>query len=187
MVFISEKEAKSMEEITIKNGKIGLIKGDITDLETESFVFYAQHNLKLGSGFGNAISMRGGPSIQEELSRHGEAETGDVILTEGGNLKSKYILHAVGPRFQEADIEEKLRKTVLNCLKTAENKGIKEIIFPAMGAGFYGVPLKTSASVTLEAIKEFLSNSTGLASVKVCLLDNHEYAIFENVFSELAK
>jgi len=187
MVFISKNEAKSMEEIKFKNGKIGLIKGDITDLEAESFVFYAQHNLKLGSGFGNAISMRGGPSIQEELSQHGAAETCDVILTEGGNLKAKYILHAVGPRFQEADMEQKLRKTVLNCLKIAEDKGIKEIVFPAMGTGFYGVPLKTSANVTLEAVKEYLSNSAGLASVKICLLDSREFEIFENVFSELAK
>ena len=145
------------DEMRINNSSLRLMKCDITDLEIESFVFYAQHDLILGSGYGTAISIRGGPSVQEQLKQFGTLNTTDVVLTKAGEMKAKYIIHAVGPRFQEEDIMSKLKITVLNCFKQAEEKGITAIAFPPMGTGFYGVPLDLSAQVTLSESPEIVT------------------------------
>ncbi len=166
------------DTLQVNNSSIRLMKGDITELEIDAFVFYAQHDLKLGSGFGTAISLRGGPTIQEELDAIGSIGTTDAVITDAGKLKAKHIVHAVGPRFQEVDLETKLRTTILNCLKIADSKGAAGIAFPAMGAGFYGVPLPVCAEVSLRAISDYLCQETGLKDVTVCLLDNREYKPF---------
>ncbi len=173
------------DELKVNNSFLRLIKADITDVEIESFVFYARHDLVLGAGYGTAISVRGGPSVQEQLKQFGTINTTDAVVTEAGEMKAKYIIHAVGPRFQEEDIEDKLRTTVLNSLKKAEEKGVKAVAFPAMGTGFYGVPLDLSARVTLGAIKEYLSGHTKIKDVVVCLLDNREYKPFQNQLAAL--
>lgn len=171
------------EKAPVKNGKLRLILDDITNLDIESFVFYANHDLKLGSGYGNAISMRGGPTIQDELNKLGPLKTTEAVVSGAGELKARYIIHAVGPRFQEADMDAKLSKTILKSLETAENKGIKAIALPAMGAGFYGVPLDKCAEIMTSAISEYLSGQTNIEEVVICAVDNHEFLAFEKQLS----
>lgn len=161
---------------------IHLEKTDLTLMDIEAIVFYAQHNLVLGSGFGNAIAMRGGSSIQEELKTHGTISTGEAVITSAGELKSNYIIHAVGPRFRESDIEEKLIATVQSVLKIAEENKIREIGFPPMGTGFYGIPLELSARVMFEVIRKHLAGETVLEKVVICLIDQREYKAFQEVF-----
>jgi O-acetyl-ADP-ribose deacetylase (regulator of RNase III) len=173
------------DELKINDSTIRLTIGDVTDLAIESFVYYAKHDLALGSGFGTAISIRGGPSIQEELKQYGTLQTGEAVVSSAGDMKAKYIIHAVGPRFQEEEIDRKLRETMRNVLKAAEDKGITAIAFPAMGVGFYGVPLPVSAQAMLETIREQLSGSTAIKEVVVCLLDNREYKPFQSQLSAL--
>ncbi len=163
----------------VKNSILKVEKNDISNMDIEAFVYYASDNLKLGSGTGNAISMRGGPSIQEELDKIGSKNVGDVVITKAGNLKSKFIIHAVGPKFQEENINEKLQNLILNTLKEAEQKGIKKIAFPAMGAGFYGIPINTSALITIGTINKYLENGAKFEEVVVCLNDNREYKPFK--------
>ena len=173
------------DDLRVKKSTIRLVIGDITDIEIDSFVYYAQSNLKLGSGFGTAITLRGGPSVQEELDKIGELQTTEAVVTEAGNMKAKSIIHAVGPGFQEENIEDKLKTTIANSLKKAEAKGIASIAFPPMGAGFYGVPLNISADITLESIADYLSGDTRIKEVVVCLLDNREYKPFQEKLAAL--
>ncbi len=169
-----------MQETMDFNGKtLRLLKGDIADMELECFVFYAQHDLKLGSGFGNMIAVRGGPSIQEELSQLGALETTGVVLSSAGEMKTQQIMHAVGPRFLEEEMESKLRQTMQNCLQLAADKGIKQLAFPAMGAGFYGIELPLCAKVMFDTIIEFLSRQSSLTEVIICVLDSRELKPFE--------
>ena len=98
---------------------IHIVKDDITNMEVDAFVFYARPDLKLGSGYGTAISIRGGPKIQEELDTLAPRKTGEAVTSGAGKLKAKFIIHAVGPAFQEEDIENKLRTTLENVLKEA--------------------------------------------------------------------
>src|SRR4030065_1560345 len=120
------------DERKVKQSLIRLMKGDITALEIEAFVYYARPDLVLGTGFGGAISVRGGPKIQEELKKLGVIGTGEAVTTSAGNMKAKYIIHAVGPRLQEEDLEGKLRTTTLNGLRQGGGKGMKGLWLPAM-------------------------------------------------------
>ncbi len=163
----------------IGRGVLRLVKADITELEVDAFVFYAQPDLALGSGFGTAISVRGGPTIQTELEALGPLATGEAVVSSAGRLKAQYIVHAVGPRFQEEDTESKLRTTVLNALKRADEKGLERIAFPAMGAGFYGIPSDVCARVMLDVFKTHLSGETPIRELTVCVLDTLQYQAFE--------
>ena len=86
-----------------------------------------------------------------------------------------------------AYMEDKLNRTIENCLQLAEEKGLKEVVFPPMGTGFYGVPLEMSAMVSLSAFKNYLSNGGSIENLKICLVDNREYNAFEDAFSALLK
>lgn len=173
------------DELKIKQSMIRLSSGDITDLEIEAIVFYARPDLVLGSGFGGAIAVRGGPKIQEELKKLGTIPTGEAVVTSAGNMKTQYIIHAVGPRFQEEDTEGKLRMTTLNVLHRAGEKGIKKLAFPAMGAGFYGIPLDLCARITLGVVKKHLEDQTGLEEVVFCLRDSREYKAFQQELKKM--
>ncbi len=175
------------DEMKIDSRSLRLEKGDITALSIEAFVYYAQHDLALGSGYGTAIAVRGGPEVQKEVTGMGPLETTQVVVSGAGEMAAKKIIHAVGPRFQEEDLEAKLQATVLNCLKAADAKGIKEVAFPAMGAGFYGVPLNVSAQITLGTIKEYLAGETAISEVVVCLMDKREYQPFQKQFASMAQ
>lgn len=176
-----------MMQINVNNAIIKVEKGDLTALDIEAIVFYAQPDLKLGAGFGNAISVRGGPSIQEELNKLGSLSVGEAVITRAGELKSEFIIHAVGPRFQEPETEEKLCKTIKSVLNIAENKGIKRIAFPPMGTGFYGIPIDISASVMIREISNHLSGKSNLSEVLICVMDKREYMAFEKLGNQKKK
>jgi O-acetyl-ADP-ribose deacetylase (regulator of RNase III) len=164
---------------------IRLVKDDITELLVDAFVFYAQHDLQLGAGYGTAISARGGPAVQKELDELAPLKTCDVVASTAGDLKAELIIHAVGPRFQEEGIERKLGLTVQNCLALAEQRAVKTIAFPAMGAGYYGIPPDVCARVMLAEIGKHLRSETGIREVILCVLDSRQYASFEAALAAL--
>lgn len=169
----------------IGNCAINLTFGDLTDMEFEAIVFYAQDNLKLGAGFGNAIAMRGGISIQKELEAAGSLAKTEVLVTKAGKLKSKFIIHANGPKFQEEDTEAKFVKTISNTLKAAEEKGIKQIAFPPMGTGFYCIGLEACAKMMLDAFKDYLRKDSGIKEINIVAMDNREYKPFADKMNSL--
>ena len=107
------------------------------------------------------------------------------MVTEAGKLTASFIVHAVGPRFNEDDIEGKLRTTVSNSLKAADERSVKRIALPAMGAGFYGVPLDLCARVTVQTIKSYLEGETEIQEVIICVIDRREFAPFEAQLASL--
>lgn len=174
------------EEVTIKDSTIRLLKADITDLDIQSFVFYARHDLALGSGHGTAISVRGGPAVSAELKKLGSLETTQAVVTGAGEMKAQYIIHAVGPRFQEENIEGKLRTTMLNIFSLAEEKGITSIAFPPMGTGFYGVPRDLSARIMLETMQEYCAGGGKITDMVICLVDSRDYEAFQKQLSTMS-
>ena len=111
----------------IGSTELELVIGDITLLEVDAFIFYAQSNLELGSGFGSAISVRGGPSIKKELEDLEPRETGEAVATSGGNLNAKFIVHAVGPKFQEDEHRGETSDDHLQLASMCRRKGRKEL------------------------------------------------------------
>jgi len=172
-------------EKTINGTKLRVMKEDITLMEVQAFVYYAQHDLKLGSGTGNAITMRGGASVEKEAMAQGPIETTEAVVTGAGELKAEHIIHAVGPRFQEPQTEQKLHATVVNLLKQAEDKGVETLALPIMGYGFYGVPLDVSARISLKAIKEHIEGGSKLKELTFCVFDNKQIPAFERALQAL--
>lgn len=174
------------DEIRIGQRVIRLKNSDITDMEVECFVYYARSDLKLGAGFGGAIAVRGGPQIQKTLDKMAPVGPYEAVITDAGELKAKYIIHANGPKFQEEEAESKLRTTIINSLKLADEKGIKQVALPAMGTGFYGIPLDRSADVSLNTAKDYLQNKTGIEEVVFCAIDSREYLPFKTQLDKMA-
>ncbi len=174
-----------INEKKINNTLLRLVKGDVTDIKVDAFVFYARPDLQLGAGYGTAITQRGGPSIKKELEKINGIKTGEAVITAAGEMKAKYIVHAVGPRFQEEDEEQKLRQTMKASLKRAEEKGVETLAFPPMGTGFYGIPLDLCRKVMIEEIKKHLEGGTGLKEVDIVVMDSRESAPFEQAFKSL--
>ena len=168
------------EQVAVSNATVSVVREDITLYEIDAFVYYAQSDLNLGTGFGNAIAMRGGPKIQQELNELGPVDTCGVVVSGSGKLPAEYIFHAVGPKFQEADFEQKLVETIHNVLRLADEKGIPRIAFPAMARGFYGLPLPDSARVTVKSIKDYLAGETGVKEVVICVNDHNDVKAFQD-------
>jgi O-acetyl-ADP-ribose deacetylase (regulator of RNase III) len=162
----------------VNRGVIRLIKDDVTDLEVDAFVFYARSDLALGSGFGGAITVRGGPTIQKELDELAPVADGEAVVTAAGKLKADHIIHAVGPKFLEPDMEGKLRTTVRNTLRRADEIRIKRLAAPAMGAGYYGIAPDVCARVMLEAIQNHLKGESRIEELVICVLDARQYEAF---------
>ena len=173
------------ESKKINQTEVELIKDDLTALDVESFVFYARPDLKLGTGYGNAISMRGGPTIQAELDKMEGAQANDAVISGAGLLKAKYIIHAVGPVFQEENLESKLKQTIENVLKAADKQGITQLAFPMMGVGFYGILPDKSLTIMFNAFKSHLINGSSLKKLTICAGDNREYKLVSAKFGTL--
>ena len=174
------------EGISVNRSSVRLTRDDVTDIEVDAFVYYAQSNLAIGTGFGTAISVRGGPTIQKELDQLAPVATGEAVVSDAGNLKAQYIIHAVGPKFQEEDTEAKLRKTVQSALERADEKEARRIAFPAMGAGYYGIAPDVSARVMLETFKDYLSGETRIEELIICVLDTPQYNAFKAQLAAMA-
>ena len=173
------------EKKTFNGCDVKLMIGDITDIEFEAFVYYANNDLDLGSGYGNAISMRGGPSIKKELTELAPIGDSQAVVSAAGELKAKHIVHAVGPKFQEENTNGKLKSTIFNALDRAKEKNIKQLAFPAMGAGFYGIPLDTCADISLTTVKEYLEKNGGFEEIIFSVLSNREFKPFQASFDKL--
>jgi O-acetyl-ADP-ribose deacetylase (regulator of RNase III) len=172
-------------EKKIHHTVLRLQKGDLTALPVDAFVYYAREDLALGSGYGTAIQLRGGDAIKKELGALGAIRMAEAVVTTAGRLKAKKIIHACGPKFHEPRLKEKLRDCMLSALAVADQSGFKSLAFPAMGAGFYGVPLPLCASVMLEAIRDFAYKETSLEEIIICVLDRREFAAFRDGIEKL--
>lgn len=162
------------ETINISGAIISIVKDDLTMMDVEALVFYAKSDLSLGSGYGNAISTRGGPSIKKELEEVKKPKVTEAVITNAGHLNAKYIIHAVGPAFQEENTNQKLEKTIENIYKVAKEAKIENLAFPIVGSGFYGIPPEDSIKIMFETTKREISNGTTLKKITFCGNDNRE-------------
>jgi O-acetyl-ADP-ribose deacetylase (regulator of RNase III) len=173
--------------ITINKTTLMLIEGDITLEKTEAIVNAANSRLAGGAGVDGAIHAAGGPSIMLELKKYGGCQTGHAVITKGGNLKAKYVIHAVGPVYQGGGRNESalLRSAYWESIRLAESKALKSISFPAISAGIYGYPLHEAASIALKAIIDYLRGETTIELVRFVLFGKKTYDIFVEELNKL--
>ena len=167
-----------MDSIIVKNSLIKIVRADITDLETDVIVNAANAHLILGGGVAGAIRRKGGSTIQEECNKIGGTFVGGAVITTGGNLKAKHVIHAVGPRMGEGDEDSKLTSAVLNSLKLMEEHELKTIAFPAISTGIFGYPIDRCAKIMICSVKKYLTGKTQIREVVFCLYSNSDYEVF---------
>ena len=172
-------------KIQINNKTLELAEGDITEFHTDAIVNAANASLILGAGVAGAIRTKGGPAIQQECNEIGGCPVGGAVITSGGNLKARYVIHAVGPRKGEGDEEEKLRNATLNSLKVANDNGLKSIGFPAISTGIFGFPIERCAEIMLSNTIGYLQKETGLEKVVFCLYGQEAFGVFEGVLKKI--
>ena len=168
-------------QIQINDKSLKLAEGDITELDTDAIVNAANASLILGAGVAGAIRAKGGPAIQRQCDQIGSCPVGNAVITGGGNLKARYVIHAVGPRKGEGNKEEKLRNATLNSLKVANDNGLKSIGFPAISTGIYGFPIERCAEIMLSSTTGYLQKETGLEKVVFCLYGQEAFDVFSKV------
>ena len=163
------------------NYSIRLIKGDITDQNTDAIVNAANEELILGAGVAGSIKRKGGPTIQEECNFLGRTPTGTAQITSGGNLKTKYIIHAVGPIYQQYSSPKAnslLFDVVLNSLLKLRELDLSSITFPAISTGIYGFPKEMAAKTMIEAINRFFNTAETNYLIQICLFSEKDFQIF---------
>ncbi|KAK2862936.1 hypothetical protein Q5P01_002469 [Channa striata] len=152
-------------------------QGDITKQEADALVNAANEDLDHCGGVAAALSKAGGPEVQKEskalFRQTGKIPTGGVVVTTGGNLKCKKLLHAVGPVRGNFGGREKflLEKTVKSALDLAEMMDFKSIAMPCISSGVFGVPVTMCAEAIVTAVKEF-GSQRGRSLSTVILIDN---------------
>jgi O-acetyl-ADP-ribose deacetylase (regulator of RNase III) len=174
-------------KIKINNTILELIQDDITNQTTDAIVNAANSILQMGGGVAGAIKRRGGPTIQEECNKIGSTKVGGAIITTGGNLLAKYVIHAVGPVHGEVHEDEKLKDATLNSLKLADQNHLRSIAFPAISTGIFGFPKDRCATIMLSTTVAYLNGPTGIEKVVFCLYDNNTLQIFEDVLKSLVQ
>jgi len=173
-------------ERAVKGKKIRLIQGDLTELAVDAIVNAANASLVLGGGVAGAIRTKGGPSIQEECNRIGGTTVGQAVVTGAGNLKARYVIHAVGPRYGEGNEDEKLRGATLNSMKRATEKGMRSIAFPAISTGIFGFPKDRCADIMLDTTRSYLeTEETSLNEVIFCLWAKEDLDLFSRKLDTL--
>lgn len=155
-----------------------LVEGDITEMDVDAIVNAANAQLVLGGGVAGAIRRKGGPQIQAECDKIGGTFAGGAVMTTGGELKAKHVIHAVGPRLGEGDEETKLHNATLNSLRVADENALGSIAFPAISTGIFGFPIGRCAEIMLRTAIDYLRGRTKLRRVIFCLYGKDSYDVF---------
>ena len=156
-------------------GRVAIHVGDITQEAVDAIVNAANGTLMGGGGVDGAIHRAGGPEIKAACAEIRRTQypdglpTGEAVITIGGNLPAKHVIHTVGPVYGHggADKAELLASCYFNSLRLAVEHGLKSIAFPAISTGIYGYPMDKAAGVSSRAIEQFLSVDKSIDAVKL--------------------
>ena len=178
-------------ETTIGRTRLRLVAGDIADQETDAVVTAAHWRLNKGSGTDGTIHTKGGPAIYEECKKIGGCPIGDAVITTGGNLKAKHVIHAVGPVWRGGDEDEPklLASAYRRSLEVAAQHGLKSVSIPSISTGAFCYPIRLAAPIAVETVVKFLEQAHHeLEEVRLVLYqheDDKAYATFADALQRL--
>ena len=179
-----------MLKIKDKSKKIKLIHGDITTIKVDAIVNAANSSLLGGGGVDGAIHRAGGPQILEECKKiklgQGDCPAGEAVITTGGNLPSKFVIHTVGPVWRNGSYNEPklLADCYRNCLRLAAEHEIKSISFPAISTGAYMYPKELAAKTAILETLKYLEKHE-LPEVVHFVVIGENVAIYKRIFKSL--
>jgi len=174
-------------KLTLDGTTLELHQGDITRLAMDAIVNAANSGLRGGGGVDGAIHRAGGPAIMAECRRIGGCPTGQAVVTTGGNLPARYVIHAVGPIWQGGEHGEPalLRSSYANSLLRAEELGVANIAFPSISTGVYGYPIALACPIAVGAALNHVQRGTALQRIVFCLFSAEDYAVYEKYLRDV--
>lgn len=177
-------------DVTIKGVRVELVRGDITAEETDAVVNAANSRLAGGGGVDGAIHRAGGPKIMEECRKIGSCPTGSAVITTGGRLKARYVIHTVGPVYRDGSHGEGalLESAYRSSLKLAEEKRLKSVSFPSISTGAYGYPIKEASRIAIRTVVEHIRGKAGttLKLVRFVLFSEGDLEVYTESLKGLA-
>jgi O-acetyl-ADP-ribose deacetylase (regulator of RNase III) len=188
-----EAMAEQATEVSIDQTKLAIIQGDITRQATDAIVNAANSSLMGGGGVDGAIHRAGGPAILEEcrqiVSRQGRLPTGKAVITTGGNLKARFVIHTVGPIWHGGNKGEPelLASAYQESLKMAAEHNLSSISFPSISTGAYGYPVAEAAEVAVKTAASFLKEQlTSIKEIVFVLFDSATFQSYSSMLGEIA-
>ncbi len=168
------------------DGRVVVVVGDITREDVGAIVNAANSSLLGGGGVDGAIHRAGGPEILKECqelrrTRYPDGlPAGEAVITTGGNLPARYVIHTVGPIYGEDPKHEAelLADCYRNSLNLAVQHGITSIAFPSISTGAYGYPKPAAAAISSRSIKEFLDRDDSVAQVRLVFFHDGDARVF---------
>jgi len=172
-------------ERTFGKTRVILTQGDITREAVDTIVNAANSSLMGGGGVDGAIHRAGGPRILEEcksiVKEIGRLDAGKAVITAGGNLPARWVIHTVGPIWRGGGQgePETLRSAYLESLRLAGRKGLRTVAFPSISTGAYGYPIEMAARTALEAVAGHLSGGNAIEEVRFVLFSSGDLGVYE--------
>lgn len=173
-------------EARINQTIVEVIKGDITKSPLDSIVNAANTSLLGGGGVDGAIHRAGGKAILDECiqirNKQGNCPVGGAVITTGGNLKAKFVIHTVGPVWNGGNNNEteKLKNCYINSLNLALDHHLKSISIPNISTGIYRYPKHEAADIAIQTVIEFVNNNASISHVQFVCFDDENYEIYQN-------
>lgn len=165
--------------------KLKLVKGDITNLKVDAIVNAANTSLLGGGGVDGAIHRAAGTELVQECRTLNGCKTGDAKITKGYNLPAKYVIHTVGPIWNDGLHDE--LQLLVSCykrsLEVALENDIKTIAFSSISTGVYRFPKKKAAFIAMETVSEFIKHNPEIEEVIFCTFDDENSQIYDRLIN----
>lgn len=174
-------------KVIIGTATLELVEGDITRQTVDAIVNAANTTLLGGGGVDGAIHRAGGPAIVDACRKVGGCPTGEAVITTGGNLPAKQVIHTVGPVWRDGSHREPelLQRAYTNSLIQAERHRCSSIAFPSISTGAYRFPLDKASRIALSTVIEHLKGATPIKAVRFVLFDSTTRAAYEKTLHHL--
>jgi len=181
--------------LVLERGKSVEFQGpaDITTETTDAVVNAANSSLLGGGGVDGAIHRAGGPAILAEcrqiVSKIGSLSAGKAVITTGGRLAAKHVIHTVGPVYRDGEHgeAEKLASCYRESIRLADEHGLKSLSFPAISTGAFGYPASEAAPIALSSSIEGLASAQHVTKVRFVLFDVNTLRVYTNAAEKLSR
>jgi len=179
-----------MVSTTIGSTRLSLILGVITQQDADAIVNAANSSLLGGGGVDGAIHRAGGPEILEECKvireKSGECWAGQAVITGGGRLIARFVIHAVGPIWRGGKHNEDglLRSAYRNSLRLAAQNNVRTIAFPSLSTGAYGFPIKRASRIAFETVKDFVKQHPRFDEVRFIVFSRRDFDVYAGSFAQ---
>ncbi len=175
-----------MTKYLINNSILELVKGDITNQDTEAIVNAANKRLAPGGGVAGAIHRRAGPLLWKECQSLGGCQTGQAKITKGYNLPNRYIIHTVGPVYSGKEQDKiDLKACYINSLQLAQKNNISSISFPAISTGTFGYPVEEASQIAFKTIIDYLKRKTTIKIVRMVIYEDYAFEIHKQILKRI--